>query len=865
MTLLIFPTDGAARDTIGGKAYGLQALQGAGTVPPWFVVPPSALHDCLTSAQQDALDSGDPTAIARALAALRMSDTLQQAVAGALKQVCPGDGTVAVRSSAIDEDGASHSFAGQLESSLYVTPEDVPREIVRVWQSAFGERVMAYRRERGLNGPPQAPAVLIQQMIDADAAGVAFSADVVSGSRSTAVIAATPGTGDALVSGDVNADTYHVDRAGTIIRRAPAAAGGTAAVALRDDQIQAIAALARRCAALDGRPQDVEWAIRNDRLHLLQSRPITTLAGLPDPDGEHAVWDNSNIAESYNGVTTPLTFSFARTVYEAVYREFCHLMRVPSQRVDANQAMFRRMLGLMNGRIYYNLCNWYRLLALLPGFTLNRRFMEQMMGVTERLDDGQTQPQRRENGLARVTDGLRLLRTTAGIAWNFIRLPASIRRFRERLDRALQPPEQPLEQMRPDELVGHYHALEGQLLKRWDAPLVNDFFAMIFHGSLRRLCERWCGDTDGSMANDLLIGEGNMISTEPAHRLRDLATLARGHTRLVEQLRHGSLAAINAAIADAPDFATAYEAYLDRFGDRCLEELKLESPTLRDDPLPLLRTVGELASRQQRPAGDYAGDAIRAATEQQARKALRGRPARRAVFWWVLRNARALVVDRENLRFERTRVFGRVRRIMVEMGRRLHADGVLNQPGDIFHLELDEVLRYPDGSATCTDLQALADARSAAFARFRALPAPPQRFETRGPAPLNVPTGNATADAGATDTDGDLVGQACCPGTVRGRVRVVHDPRDTVLEDGEILVAERTDPGWIMLLSAARGVVIEYGSQLSHAAIVSRELGTPAIVSVPGVTGTLQTGELVEINGGTGTIRRLSNPTREVA
>ncbi|WP_243689552.1 hypothetical protein, partial [Geotalea toluenoxydans] len=118
-----------------------------------------------------------------------------------------------------------------------------------------------------------------------------------------------------------------------------------------------------------------------DRLYLLQSRPITSLATLPDPDGGLNIWDNSNIVESYGGVTTPLTFSFARHIYEGVYRQFCRIMAVPADAIAANERIFPRMLGLVRGRVYYNLLNWYRLLAMLPGFTSNRRFMEQMMGL----------------------------------------------------------------------------------------------------------------------------------------------------------------------------------------------------------------------------------------------------------------------------------------------------------------------------------------------------------------------------------------------------------------------------------------------------------------------------------------------------
>ena len=166
-----------------------------------------------------------------------------------------------------------------------------------------------------------------------------------------------------------------------------------------------------------GQPQDIEWAIENGSLYLLQSRPITTLRNIPDPDGALNIWDNSNITESYNGVTSPLTFSFARSVYEGVYRQFCRILRVPQRKIEANDLTFRCMLGLIQGRIYYNLLNWYRVLALLPGFTVNRRFMEQMMGVRESLPDKDDSGTRQGDGAARVCRHLQSGGDDPGFDW----------------------------------------------------------------------------------------------------------------------------------------------------------------------------------------------------------------------------------------------------------------------------------------------------------------------------------------------------------------------------------------------------------------------------------------------------------------
>ena len=198
--------------------------------------------------------------------------------------------------------------------------------------------------------------------------------------------------------------------------------------------MRAVAALARQAGHHFGCPQDIEWAIEGGCLYLLQARPITALSEVVDPDGALCLWDNSNIAESYAGVTTPLTFSFARRAYEEVYRQFCRLMRVPAARIAAHHDTFPRMLGLIRGRVYYNLLSWYRVLALLPGYALNRGFMEQMMGVRERLPESLLPTGRTTAWRDRLMDGVRLLVTLAGLVLNLCQLSRRIADFHRRLD-----------------------------------------------------------------------------------------------------------------------------------------------------------------------------------------------------------------------------------------------------------------------------------------------------------------------------------------------------------------------------------------------------------------------------------------------
>ncbi|RYD18359.1 MAG: phosphoenolpyruvate synthase, partial [Verrucomicrobiaceae bacterium] len=521
---------------LGGKGAALARLGDLGfEVPAWFAVPTDMVW---------------------------ADGELEAAVASL------GTGPFAVRSSGAMEDGTGHSFAGQFESHLEVSPQDVAGKIAEVRASSSSPSILTYCRERGLP-VPSAPTVLVQRMIAPRCAGVAFSADPVSGSRNTAVVSAVAGTGEKLVSGEVDGEDWRIGSSNEIVET-------PATSLLSQTDAILVAGLARDCESASGRPQDIEWAIDlGGKLWLLQSRPITTLGLTPDPDDTLRVWDNSNIAESYGGVTTPLTFSFARRIYESAYREFCKLMSVPHDRIERSDDVFPQMLGLIRGRVYYNLVSWYRVLALLPGFQLNRGFMEQMMGVREPMPDEIVKKIVAENTGTRSEDRRALVKTCIGLLRQLRGLPKQIADFQIRLDKALAAPSVPISQMTGEQLVAHYRDLERQLLKRWDAPLVNDFFAMIFYGLLRSLCVKWLGDSGGALQNELLLDGGDIISAEPPRRIIRMAAFAAPHPDLAKTLADPVIHSNKklAALRQFPELSTAFESYLSDFGDRCLEEL----------------------------------------------------------------------------------------------------------------------------------------------------------------------------------------------------------------------------------------------------------------------------------------------------
>ena len=789
---------------VGGKAAALSRLMREGFAPPdFFVVLPEAFPE------------GEP------------HPDLKPALDKALTALGPGP--YAVRSSGAGEDGAEHSHAGQYDTLLNVPAEGLAEAAGKVWASGFSERVATYSELR-TGGAAKPPAVVVQRMIDARVSGVAFSADPVTGLRRRVVVSAIEGLGDALVSGEEDGQSWMLD-------------GETVLIApdnpiLTPDELRDVAALVRKAEEHFGMPQDIEWAIDGAGLHILQARPITTpLKSPPAKDETLTIFDNSNIVESYPGMVSPLTYSFAVHVYSRVYRAFVRLLGVREDVIAANGAVFDNMLGRRDGRVYYNLVNWYRALALLPGFALNRSHMETMMGVSEPMPaevvDNIGPPP--ATGLAKLREYARLVRVGFGLIVAAIRLPRTRKAFYARLNAALNSGLD-LTTAAPTELAREYRRIESELLDRWDAPLVNDFLCMMAFGASRNLMQRWLGDDGLALHNDVMIGQGDIVSAEPAQRILKMGALARE----AELDLSGGLDAIRGNAALSAEF----DGYLAKFSDRCTEELKLESTPLADDPTPLIAAIAASAERpvthSAPPEPDW--DAL-----------FDGKPLKKRFGRWLIGWTKARVRDRENLRFERTRVFGYARQVFLALGREFAARGAIDEPRDIFFLTKDEVLGAVEGFALSSDLKGLVALRKAENEASATRPDPEERIEVRGPAAL---VSGGVSRAVDEQTGAERTGTGCSAGNVTAKARVIRDPRTESLDPGDILVARHTDPGWIAVFSNASAIVVERGSLLSHSAIVARELGIPCVVGLKHATRWIGDGEEITVDGGSGKVAR---------
>jgi pyruvate,water dikinase len=739
--------------------------------------------------------------------------------------------------------------------------------------------------------------VVIQLMVNAEAAGVMFTRDPLQPlDREHLVIESVWGLGEGLVSGELDADHYRVNRStflatdsrltektyamrrsahGGIIKE-PVNSSLINESSLSPSQIEELSRAALKLEMLvDGSPQDIEWAIEDGKISFVQMRPVTSfpIESFYDQsiNGKDAnLWDNSNIIESYSGVTSPFTFSYASHAYHQVYRQFALMMKVPEEVILDNEFRLRNMLGLVRGRIYYNLINWYRLLMMMPGSAGNPSFMETMMGVKKTLS---SEHQKVFDFMKNPPDyglGLKL-----NLIWvsliRFIRSDAIIRDFKVHFTSIYnEARKKNFRSWSLQEQINYYLYLQKEILPRWRAPIVNDFLCMVFFGLLKKLTEKWVqsGDEGASLQNDLLCGQGDLESTEPTKMLMKIAKMvdfgdASFRDWFISQTADGAWKGLKEG--RNPEVYSHFVRFLDLYGFRCVNELKFEERDLHDDPAFIVGNVASYVRMKTYSIEvmEKREEMIRVGAENIVKDRVYG--FKRLFFFWILKHARKAVRNREDLRFDRTKSYGLVRHLMRAVGENFVKLELLDSEFDIFYLTVDEIISFVEGRLPTHSIRDLVNIRKPIFDEYRRTPAPPDRFVTYGAVGMSLAY-PSVLDAGdllkelkpKSDDPNLLFGTPCCPGVVEGIVRVAHEVKDTENLQGEILVTSRTDPGWVPLYPSCSGLLIERGSLLSHSAVVARELGLPTIVGISGGLMTrLKSGQRVRIDAGKGEIRIL--------
>ncbi|MHC3821045.1 phosphoenolpyruvate synthase (plasmid) [Streptomyces sp. NBC_00341] len=872
----------------GGKGRNLYDLSVHGLdVPRWAVVGVDVFRKFVTALDMSGrIDELLSTAtvhnagrIAEQLAELIGSGRLDERAAAVIEEAYrrAGGGAVAVRSSGIEEDGARLSFAGQFDTFLNVRGlAEVEDHVRRCWASAFSERSLHYRLRHGLPLRDAEMAVVVQEMVDAERSGVLFTANPVSGDRGQYVVSSVYGLGEGLVSGAVDADTvvldaatgatddvvigekgerYHPDAAGSGCLVSAVPAQERERLSLKPAELARLHEAGVRITACFGSPQDIEWAFSGETLWILQTRPVTALPvaeGNPEPapDADIRIWDNANIVESFSGIVSPLTFSFAAHVYGKVYEYYARSLSVPQAELREIFEWAPNMLGYFHGRVYYNLFNWYRMVRIAPLYKLNRKVLELAIGVEEEIDDETASAIYPYTFSPSLRGRLTRARTAGAFVRRFLTMNRSVKRFMAYFYEAYQEFDNvDYDAMDGQDVHGRFRALEKDLLEKWGPMQTLDAAILWSLGGLALLGRRWLPDAPEWLTWSAASPGPQVESIEPAHALARLAAAVRKDTELDRLVRETPAEETYEALRAAghTGFLASVDAYVDAYGYRSLDELKLEVPDLREDPstlFALLRTA--LPEVGAGPGGDV--DAYLDAH-------LRG--PRRLVYDIVRRKAQSSLYNREQLRFCRTRAFGSAKRMLRAMGRDLARIGAIDHWNDVFFLYLDELHGAYEGTTGHTGLRDLVELRKRQRAEDEQLSAP-SRFTTRS-APYwrgNLERAGFVSGAVARTGVRELRGTPSCPGVVEARAVVTDTPVDV---SGGVLVTYRTDPGWVAALPSSAALVIERGSPLTHVAIVARELGIPTVVQVRGAVAELRTGARVRVDGGTGTITVLDD------
>ncbi|MBF0409756.1 MAG: hypothetical protein HQM10_20615 [Candidatus Riflebacteria bacterium] len=901
-------------NSAGGKGGNLLRLCSVGASVPPFIVLTSKVFDDFVSFFRDefnsgiaALDLSNPNTIIESSAKFRnlicskpLPETLINEISSKISIFSEND-FIAVRSSALGEDSKDFSYAGMLDSHLFQRGrQQILEAIKKCWSSMYSDRAVSYRRMQNLPQTGISMAVVVQKMIDGIASGVTFTVNPITKYNDEISINAVPGLGEGLVSGGVNADGficikrngYPIDsrnitekteqivfdkNTGFGTSTEPFAPDMAKKPCITEKQVELIAENCHKIEkAYNNTPLDIEWTIGKDnKLYILQARPITTITCPTPSEREHVtIWDNSNIVESYSGVTTPLTFSFALNAYHMVYVQFCQVLRVPESVIQQNDFSFANMLGLLNGRIYYNLKNWYRLVSVLPGYKYNSRFMEGMMGVKATFETDLDKDKKIGFFEKYFVELPRLAISGASLAWNFYTIESKVKDFMGKYQQMYDKYKDfDFDSAPAHRILDIYIELNNNVLRQWKAPIVNDFMAMIFYGVLKTLMKNWNLDTDGSLQNDLVAGQGNVESTIPFRTLQDIARFIVSKSDLLELVKKQDCPELVTRLIRNPDnkagenekeLVRKIADYLVKFGYRTMNELKLEEPSLNEKPEYIFQILKNYLAAPLPPAEDtgHREAEIRENAEKKVAEILGdqklfGFISKNKILRFVADYTKKAMAFREYQRFARTKMYGLARRIFMGIGQRFVERGLLKHVDDVFYLTQEEIISYVVGCAPSQKLDQFAAIRKAEFEAYRNSEELPDRIETKGIVYMNDL--NKSALAAVENTDPNILrGIGGCSGKLKGRVKVILKPGDDMTLNGEILVAARTDPGWVPLFPSAAGLLIERGSMLSHSVIVARELGLPAIVGIPDVTKRLKTGDWVEMDGKSGVVRILS-------
>jgi phosphohistidine swiveling domain-containing protein len=853
---------GDDRRVVGGKAARLAWLVRNGfDVPEAWILP----EDAFAQALRELPPGCEPRLLLRAAGGragmTRAAEARQQILGGALPAGLSEEleqlwarvaerapWGLAVRSSATCEDGTLVSMAGLAESQLGVRGGAALGDAVRsVWASLASGRALAYLAAHGVRDVGM--AVVIQIVVEAEAAGVMFTRSPDARSRGQRIINAGFGLGAPVVDGVTTPDVLRIDERGRMVeaviaRKRRATIVGPSGLteidiessdrpALSEERVLALAEIAVRLEKLEPTPWDVEFACDADKTWIVQARPVTG-RGFPSGGDEDTVWSTVNVGEALPGVATPLTWSVAGAFSEAGFRSaFAALgCRVPKH---------AQLVGNVHGRFYLNLSEFMRIAAQVPG--LDPRSLIDLGGGS-----GGEELAMQVSDVSRARFYARLPLTATRLLREQFSLDAAVARFEAIADKAREAHSALDLAILPDDGLGRTLRDVQALLDRTGTTMLTcASSALGTHLALKAILGRVAPLGAERLAQALTGGIRDLETARPAIGILRVANIARD-----EPAARAALL-LEAGLDAIPEGPTrrAIASFLELHGDRAVREAELSTPRWREDPRTVLAMIRVALRGEARDVETALARARAQADAESARLVPRLSFAEQTLVRHLVARAQKSARLRERMRGWVTRVLGMLREAVLEADRRLVrlvpelAEDRPHAIGAAFFLTIDEVVQALRTSRA--DLAPLVRARRAEFARDQARPDPPATFIGAPPSVVLPPLG------------GDVFrGLPASGGVVEGTARVLMSAEEMgTLEPGEVLVVRTTDVGWTPLFLLAAGVVTELGGPLSHAAVVTREFGVPSVVNIEGVTRAIKTGDRVRVDGGTGVVERV--------
>ncbi|MBW2529366.1 MAG: phosphoenolpyruvate synthase [Deltaproteobacteria bacterium] len=860
------PRDGLP-DRIGGKAAGLAWLASQGLqVPPTWVLdadwfrrfvadhlPPACTPPQLLATLGEASRVERAAQARRILLAAPLDCRIEAALRelwGRLAEEAPWG--LAIRSSATCEDSSATAMAGLAHSVVGVRGADAVTEAVRkVWASVLLPRTLEHLRRHGI--ADVAMAVVIQPVMVARASGVLFTRRPVGTDHSVwgegeLVVNATLGLGAPVVDGAVTPDVVRIRRSdGAVVARVVALKrqqlvvgdDGPGYVDVDDDRAErpALAAeterelvrIAERLDRAAAEPQDVEFVLSGGRVWLVQSRAVVS-PGYPEGGDATTVWSRANVGEALPGAATPLTWSVARDFSERGFRQAFGSLgcAVPSNAL---------LVASVHGRFYLNLSEFMAIAAQVPGLD-PRTWLEVGGGRGAELLQPSVAPGVRWGFWARLP------RTVVRFAGEQAQLGRRFRSYRgAATTRRAELRRRAVAEMSLRELGRVWQEVLDALDETGTLMLACASASLAAHLALKTALSWRNGSSAGELARALAVGGEGLESARPGVAIARLAAAAHRQPHLAEALERGEIASVDEL--PGGEVRKGLEAFMTEFGDRAIREAELATPRWREQPADVFAMLAAAVR-------DGTGDAVHAAERARHCADQRLAEVRQTLPRWLaplldamVRHARATTELREAMRAWVTRSLSDIRWVAGEVDRRLLAADPSLGADAVFlctSRELSAALMH--GELPSGDVIRL---RRAEHLRDAARPDPPVTFVGRPSTVALPPTGER-----------ELAGLPASGGVVEGPARILLDgPGSVDLRPGEILVARTTDVGLTPLFLVAAGVVTELGGPLSHAAIVAREYGVPAVVNVDGATSVLRTGQRIRVDGDRGTVARL--------